>query len=753
MVGLKKSEVMKKLLSEAEVLDQLGDAIIAVDNDDIIVYLNKAAAQLYNVARDEAIGLKLTDLYEDLWLTPKDKQAAHASLEEKDYWDARNIHIKKNGKRMPARSMVSIIRDASGKKIGKILIPRDTTEWRRIEDALRQSEKQFRTLAENSPLTITRWDRDLRYVYITPAVKNLTGLPPEFFIGKNIEEIGVAPKDIIKINAKILNEVFATGQPQTREFSFPSPTGTKLLHWHIVPEFADDGTVETALSFTTDITSRKQMEEKLAKERNMLRGIMENTQVMLAYLDTNFNFVAVNSAYAKGSGHSVEELIGKNHFSLFPNEENQAIFELVNVSGEAVEYHDKPFEFADQPERGITYWDWKLAPVKDDEGRVLGLVLSLTETTQRKKAEDALKESEERNRIILESITDGFVAFDREWRYTYVNVTAEKMLHKTKKELLGQEVWEMFPDAVKRKFWLEFNRAVRELIPVHFEEFYPEPLNAWYECHCYPTPDGLTVIFTDITKRKQMEENLKEYTLHLEELVKERTAKLQESERLAAIGETAGMVGHDIRNPLQTIIGEVYLAGNELDSMPEGEAKKILKENLEAIEGQVTYINKIVSDLQDFGRPLKPSTEEIDSQQLIQNSLSIVAVPENIQVSKLIEKDSPKLTADPSYMKRVLTNMITNAIQAMPKGGKLTIKVFHKDKSAFITIEDTGEGIPEEIKPNMFKPLFTTKAKGQGFGLAVCKRLVEAQNGAITFESQIGKGTSFTIELPLQTKK
>lgn len=135
MVGLKKSEVMKKLLSEAEVLDQLGDAIIAVDNDDIIVYLNKAAAQLYNVARDEAIGLKLTDLYEDLWLTPKDKQAAHASLEEKDYWDARNIHIKKNGKRMPARSMVSIIRDASGKKIGKILIPRDTTEWRRIEDA------------------------------------------------------------------------------------------------------------------------------------------------------------------------------------------------------------------------------------------------------------------------------------------------------------------------------------------------------------------------------------------------------------------------------------------------------------------------------------------------------------------------------------------------------------------------------------------------------------------------------------------
>jgi PAS domain S-box-containing protein len=741
-------EGVKKILSQAEVLDQVKDAVIAIDNEYRIIYLNKAAAEQYHASRDEAIGLKLTDLYDFLWLKPEDEQAANASLEEKDYWIGEKIHLKRNGEKIYVSLTVSVLKDASGKKIGMIAVIRD-------------------------------------------------------------------------------------------------------------------------------ITSSKQMEERLAQERNMLKGIIENVNVMLAYFDTKFNFVAVNSAFANGSGYSVEELVGKNYFSLFPNVENQAIFERVRDTGEAVEYIDKPFEYVYQTERGITYWDWKLAPVKDEEGHVLGLVLSLIEKTKRKKAENALTKSEERTSMILEDISEGFIALDREWRFIYASATAG-MLQKTREEILGHVSWDVFPETVKLKFYTEFNRAVRERIPIHFEEFYPEPLNIWYECHCYPTPDGLIVFFSDITERKkteealrqsearfralvepnivgiisadmdkiidgndaflkivgytredlekgrvrwremtppeynaldekaleeivskgsctpfekeyvrkdgsrvpiliggallqldplqwvcfvmditerkQMEEELKGYTQHLEELVRERTAKLQEAERLAAIGETAGMVGHDIRNPLQTIIGELYLARKELDFMPDGKAKNSLKENLEAIDEQVNYINKIISDLQDFWRPLEPLIEETDPQQLIQDSLSIVAVPENVQVSTLIEEGFSRLMVDPSYMKRVLTNMFTNAIQAMPKGGKLTIKVFCKDKSVFITVEDTGVGIPEEAKPQIFRPLFTTKSIGQGFGLAVCKRLVEVQNGTIIFESQVGKGTRFTIEIPLQTK-
>jgi len=143
-------------------------------------------------------------------------------------------------------------------------------------------------------------------------------------------------------------------------------------------------------------TRQRQHTEELTKaleqEKNVLEIIIENTGVQIAYLDPEFNFVLVNSAYAKGAGHIVEELIGRNHFDLFPNEENQAIFKKVQDTGKPVEYHDKPFEYKYQPRRGTTYWDWTLVPVKDASGRVQGLVLSLVETTERKNAEHNLRE-------------------------------------------------------------------------------------------------------------------------------------------------------------------------------------------------------------------------------------------------------------------------------------------------------------------------------------------------------------------------
>ena len=133
--------------------------------------------------------------------------------------------------------------------------------------------------------------------------------------------------------------------------------------------------------------------EALRSERDTLNTIMENTRAHLAYLDPEFNFVRVNSTYVKGCGHSREELLGHNHFDLFPNPENQALFERVRDTGQPVEFHAKPFEFPDQPERGITYWDWTLATVTNEDGQVEGLVLSLLDVTDRKQADNTLRQA------------------------------------------------------------------------------------------------------------------------------------------------------------------------------------------------------------------------------------------------------------------------------------------------------------------------------------------------------------------------
>jgi signal transduction histidine kinase len=257
----------------------------------------------------------------------------------------------------------------------------------------------------------------------------------------------------------------------------------------------------------------------------------------------------------------------------------------------------------------------------------------------------------------------------------------------------------------------------------------------------------------EIADRKKAEDALRQNEEHLEDLVEEKTKLLKDSERMVAIGQTAGMVGHDIRNPLQAIIGEIYLANSELATLPDSEEKKNIKESLDMIEQNTEYINKIVLDLQDFTKPLSPCDEETNIERLIQELLKKNGTPENIQTEAHIENDARTVRADSAYMKRILGNLVSNAVQAMPDGGKLTVKAHRERNAVVITVKDTGVGIPEDAKDKLYTPLFTTKSKGQGFGLAVVKRLTEALGGTVTFESQKNKGTTFTITLTQPTKQ
>jgi signal transduction histidine kinase len=244
---------------------------------------------------------------------------------------------------------------------------------------------------------------------------------------------------------------------------------------------------------------------------------------------------------------------------------------------------------------------------------------------------------------------------------------------------------------------------------------------------------------------------IEDYTLLLEQLVKRQKKQLKEAERLAAIGQTAGMVGHDIRNPLQAIICELYLAKKETEDMPPCRTKDAINDSIVFIEEQINYINKIVSDLQDYARPLRPEFNEVCVNQIVEDSTATITIPKNIRLNVQTDKQLPKIKLDPLMLKRVLVNLITNSVQAMPNGGKLTIKTRTDTSNIAVCVEDTGVGIPNEVKPKIFQPLMTTKSKGQGFGLAVAKRLVEAQNGIIKFESERGVGTKFTLFFPLNS--
>jgi PAS domain S-box-containing protein len=355
-----------------------------------------------------------------------------------------------------------------------------------------------------------------------------------------------------------------------------------------------------------------------------------------------------------------------------------------------------------------------------------------------------------------------------------VNNRFEKLTGLKREEIVGRRVTSVIPGIEKDPAdWIGvYGGVALSQESIKFER-YAKHLNKWFSVSSHSPKKGYFVeIFEDITERHKTEESLKrsewiarrrseeleeikakleekaieveEYATSMEQLAEQRAEKLRDAERLATIGSTAGMVGHDIRNPLQAIVGNLYLIASDVAYMPEGE----LKESIGAIRKSVDYINKIVKDLQDFARPLKTNMQKSDFEEICQEVLLEDIFPENIEVKYVIEDEAKFIATDPALLKRILSNLTSNAAQAMPDGGKLIIHARRESDEFFITVQDSGVGIPEEHWNKLFTPLFTTKAKGQGFGLAVIKRLTEALGGTVNFESEKGKGTKFIICLP-----
>ena len=237
----------------------------------------------------------------------------------------------------------------------------------------------------------------------------------------------------------------------------------------------------------------------------------------------------------------------------------------------------------------------------------------------------------------------------------------------------------------------------------------------------------------------------------LAELINKMLASLEESEkqlreakRVAAIGETAAMVGHDLRNPLQAIIGAAFLL-RTLESDLSEKGKTVLN----TVEEAIQRADKIIRDLVEYSTDLHLELSTSDAKSLIDESLASTKIPENIHILNQTSAQ-PKVEVDVEKMRRVLLNLLQNAVDAMPNGGTLTIRNTESNDNLQLSIADTGEGIRDEILSTIWNPLITTKAKGMGYGLPIVKRFVEAHGGSVRVETQVGKGSTFTVSLPIK---
>jgi len=232
--------------------------------------------------------------------------------------------------------------------------------------------------------------------------------------------------------------------------------------------------------------------------------------------------------------------------------------------------------------------------------------------------------------------------------------------------------------------------------------------------------------------------------LMLEQLLKARNVELQKAERFAAIGETAAMVSHDLRNPLQGIASATYMLEKKLGRRKDKETRELL----ECVEKKIEESSKIIDDLLQYSREIKLELSETNAKSLVEEALSSADVPTQIRVQDLTT-DEPRIKVDSVRMRRVILNLISNAVEAMPDGGALTVSSRQVDHDLEIEVADTGIGMTKDIVEKVWTPLFTTKPKGIGLGMATSKRIVEAHGGTISAESIPRQGSRFIVRLPV----
>jgi signal transduction histidine kinase len=265
---------------------------------------------------------------------------------------------------------------------------------------------------------------------------------------------------------------------------------------------------------------------------------------------------------------------------------------------------------------------------------------------------------------------------------------------------------------------------------------------------------GILVVVRDVTEQKRLAKMLEEYSERLVLEVEARTRELKEAnerllkaERFAAIGELAGMIGHDLRNPLTAIKNAVYYLKRKQACSADSKEKEMM----DIVDKSVEHANKIINSLLEYSREIRLEIEQCSPKELLDYVLLMAQVPERVRVVDRTEYE-PTIWIDVNKMERVFLNLIKNSFDALPVKGILQIRSKRVGENVEITFTDDGVGMSEQTLAKIFNPLFTTKAQGMGFGLAICKRIVEAHCGSVKVESALGKGTTFTITLPIEHK-
>jgi len=804
--ALRESEENFRTLAEGA-----NDGILIAVGKGIHAYANKRAAEItgYSVAELLKISIKgLAHPDEFKKIMERYRKRLEGKPVPRQY---ETIITRKDGKSVPIE-LTGAKTTWHGQPADIVMI-RDITERKRAGEALRESEEGYRTIFGTTGTATVILEEDRTISLANTEFERLSGYSREEIEGKKSWTEFVVKDDLERMKEyHRRRRIGPNAAPRNYEFRFIDRIGNVkdiFLTIAVIP-----GTKKSVASLL-DITERKRAEERIEHLNLVLRAIRTVNQLVVREKDRDTLLKGACNSLIETRGYynawivildesgglvtTAEAGWGKDSLPIVERLKRGELIDCGRralVQSDVVAIEDPPSTCPDCPLAEKCLVGGAMTVRLEHGGKVYGLLsvsipahLAADEEEQtlfkevardiafalhdielekeRKRAEEALRESDRRFRDVAENALEWIWEVDANGKYTYASPVVEKILGYKPEEVLKKHFYDLFHPEDRE----ELKKAAFEVFgkKQSFHEFTNRNVNkngktVWLSTSGVPTLDekgnllGYRGADIDITERKRAEEALKEYSEHLEEMVEERTKELREAqeelvrkEKLAVLGQLAGGVGHELRNPLGVISNAIYYLQTTLL-----DADETTKEYLEIIRSEVHNSGKIVSDLLDFSRARPAEREAIAVSDLVAQVLEKQPPPEEVKVTTKIAPDLPPLFVDPRQIEQVLVNLVTNAYQAMPEGGRLTVKAKGEKGQAYISVSDTGCGISKENMKMLFEPLFTTKARGIGLGLAISKNLVEVNGGSIEVESpspplrtgQEGKGSTFTVILP-----
>jgi len=723
------------------------------------ISVNPAMARTCGFASAEEMIASIRDITTEHYVNPEDRDRYKRILEERGHVENIEHRIyRKDGRIIWVSVNSRAVRDAEGKIIYYEGTNQDITERKELEESLARSQAQYRNLVDNAPIGVFQTHFDGRIIFANQEYAKIMGYDYiAQLLSMNVISLYRDPEK----RKRFLDAIRRTGVIKNYEIEIVSKGG-ETRHVLINGFIEEDYISGTAV----DITDRKLAEQALSKSEREYRLIVDTAIEGIWTLDTNFVITYANRRISEMLGYDLSEIIGKP-ISTFIFPEDKADFELRKEHRRlgVKEIFERHFRRKD----GSDCWTiLSAAPISGEDGSFQGSFTMMTDITERKQMELALRESERRLADIIDFLPDATFAVDSNGTVIAWNRAIEAMTGVTAEDMLGKDEYEysipfygerrpilidlaLHPDPEREKEYT----AIHRMGDIIFGESYTpnlSPGNVHLSATASVLRDSSGEIIAAIecirnnTDRKRLE------------------AQLQQAQKMEAVGTLAGGIAHDFNNLLMAIQGNASLV---LMNMRPGDLRY---ERLKAIEDQVVAGADLTKQLLGFARVGKYELKPIDLNDVMEKSSNMFGrTKKEILIHKKLDPNLWAVEADTSQMEQVLMNLFVNAWQAMPGGGHLyietaNVKVDESDeRSSYmrhgryvkVSVTDTGVGMDERTKGRIFEPFFTTKemGRGTGLGLAMVYGIIKGHDGHINVYSEEGHGTTFNIYLPASEKE